>query len=214
MATETTNGPTGTSSPVGEDELGETIYRVLARTCETNDLALATAVAVSDLLVVTVAHTLEQAASVEVEDGRGNRLPVEVAWLDAERDIALLQLPTASARWLTLGSAVEGDAASIVTIAEGEPDPGDAGFAIETVMTEILRNVNITVEGAGARAGFELRGDIDLGDSGSPVLSPDGQLVGMVFGANRSEPRGWAVAAKEIEAALAQQEGGPVVLDC
>jgi hypothetical protein len=48
---------------------------------------------------------------------------------------------------------------------------------------------------------LELRGDVEPGDSGAPVLTSSGEVVGVVFAESRSRPgRAWAVDASDPRA--------------
>lgn len=180
--------------------------QVVATACGTGLEAIATGVALSDGRIATVAHTFEGVERITIVGHDGTERAVEVVWLDPEVDIAILEpADTGDLLWLALGPVDDGDAVSIITAAEGAPASKPA---------EVRRQLDLTLDGAGRRAGLELEADIDPGDSGAPVVDQTGRVVGMVFATDRTEPTAWAVAAAELEAAIAQPADGPLPLDC
>jgi S1-C subfamily serine protease len=60
-----------------------------------------------------------------------------------------------------------------------------------------------------------LRGRVQKGDSGGPVLDAAGEVVAMIFGASRNGTGGFGVPAEEIREAasgrLGEVEPGPCV---
>jgi S1-C subfamily serine protease len=63
----------------------------------------------------------------------------------------------------------------------------------------IARRADASVDGSGwKRPVIELRSQVELGDSGAPVLTSSGRVVGVVFARSRSrEGRAWAVDASD-----------------
>ena len=61
---------------------------------------------------------------------------------------------------------------------------------------DVVRRANARVDGsAWRRPVLELRTEVEVGDSGTPVLSADGRVVGVVFArSNERSGRAWAVA--------------------
>jgi S1-C subfamily serine protease len=61
----------------------------------------------------------------------------------------------------------------------------------------VVRRADASIDGsAWKRPVLELRGDVQPGDSGAPVLTSDGRLLGVVFAQSRSRPgRAWATDA-------------------
>ena len=180
--------------------------------CEGQLERRATAVAVADDLVVTVAHTFVEARTVELHEGGRNgdgdeggaTWQAEILWLDVERDIAVLRVDDVLP-WLALGDAEDGAEVDVVSAAKP---------TIETKPAIILQHAAATLDGAGRRAALELEAEIQSGDSGAPVVAQGPTMVGMVFATARTADRGWAIAAKEIEAALAQPKDDPISLSC
>jgi S1-C subfamily serine protease len=63
----------------------------------------------------------------------------------------------------------------------------------------VVRRANASVDGSRwKRPVLELRSEVEPGDSGAPVLTSSGRLVGVVFAKSRSRPgRAWAVDASD-----------------
>lgn len=191
----------------------EAIYRLVVRSCAAaqNGEAVATGVAVARGRIVTVAHTFRHAASLTIYDADGTTVPAVLTVLDDERDLAIIDLlddRTASddsVWWLPLAPVDDGSTAIVLTA---------AGETITAKPATVVRQLDVTIDGVGLRAGLELTADIDPGDSGAPVVTTGDRVAGIVFATDRDEPRGWAIAASEIDAALAQPTGGPISLDC
>jgi S1-C subfamily serine protease len=188
------------AGPVAPEPI-DAVLRVEVAACGGNHQQRATAVAVSDDTAATVAHTFGSARSFELVDHQGRKRAATVVWLDPDRDIALLALEVAPASWLPLGEQADGSEVEIITAG------GQDGFA--TKAASIVRHVDATLDGEGNRAALELAADIEPGDSGAPLVDGEGELVGIVFAAARGRQRGWAIAASEIEAALAQSAQRP-----
>ena len=49
----------------------------------------------------------------------------------------------------------------------------------------VVRRITARVDGAAARPALELRARVARGQSGTPVLTPGGKLVGMIFARSR-----------------------------
>ena len=184
----------------------QAVVRIQAEACAGTHELKATGVAVSDNVVATVAHTFDRASSFHVVDSTGRRDRADIIWLDVERDLALLRLVSPLSVWLPLGDSSDGAAVTVITAA---PEDG-----LESRPATVLQHVAATLDGVGKRAALEIRAEIRSGDSGAPVINGDGEVVGIVFATVRDDNRGWAIAAEEVEAALAQPRGDPISLTC
>lgn len=157
-------------------------------------------VVVAPRTVVTVAHTVAGASEVTVVDRFGTGHAATPIAFDPNRDLAVLR--------------ADGLAAPSLGVASGRPGPAtvmswgpDAGVVVGDA--EITRLLAITIEDIYVsdiveRSGLEVRADIEIGDSGGPVLDPSGNVVGIVYARSRARPGvGFAVDRTEIDAVLA-----------
>lgn len=182
--------------------------------CVNGNQHRATAVAIGNNIVASVAHAFDNIESFELSDSVGNVYQAELIYLDNDKDISLISLSS--------------DAPASLRLSDPPEDPGDVAitfvtFADEdgpiTKRAEVLRWVRVSLDGVGDRAGLELAADISAGDSGGPIIDSDGGLIGLVFASSKVGERGWGVAAAEISSALqASQDSGseaePVALNC
>lgn len=155
--------------------------------------------------VVTVAHTLAGADTVVVIDADGTEHAATVTSFDPGADLAALSVPTLDAPPLALGTDRVGPARAL----RWRPDSG-----IELLEVDITRRLAITIEDIYLerevrRSGMELAAEIEVGDSGGPVIDDAGRVVGIVYANSRSRPRvGFATDATEIDAVLAAGRPG------
>jgi S1-C subfamily serine protease len=102
----------------------------------------------------------------------------------------------------------EGSAAAVLGYPENGPytvTPARVGETRETVSEDSYGRGPID------RTITALGGDVRSGNSGGPLLSKDGKVVGVVFAATTSGPRGgFAVPVDEVRAALRHASDGPV----
>lgn len=200
--TSATTGGTGTAI-----DPAESVVRIVAIACGTGIEAIATGVAVDPERIATVAHTFDATAEILIEIGP-DRVAAEVAYLDRDRDLALVTVDGEASEplpHLDLGPVADGASVALLSAADGEVVAKDA---------TVVRHLELTMDGVGARAGLELDAEVDRGDSGAPLVTEDGRVAGLVFASDRGRPRGWAIAASEIDDALDRAQGAPISLDC
>jgi S1-C subfamily serine protease len=149
------------------------------------------------IVLVTAAHSLEQASGAMIRDRRDRLRRASVLVLDPAKDIAVLAIDDDFGdEGFALTEPSPDTPVDVVTFADIE------GPEIKT--GTIARRVNATLDGEGRRKAVELADiDIDAGDSGAPVVNEDGDAVAMVFAAARAEERAWAISALELRDAVA-----------
>jgi S1-C subfamily serine protease len=78
------------------------------------------------------------------------------------------------------------------------PDIEGGGVAIARDDPRVLRRADASVDGSRwRRPVLELRTDVTPGDSGAPVLTVSGQVVGVVFARSSRPGRAWAIDASD-----------------
>ncbi|MFV0524559.1 MAG: trypsin-like peptidase domain-containing protein [Acidimicrobiales bacterium] len=246
-------GPAGHAA--GDTPAEAAVYAVRTTSCSTGQEHRAVAVALTDRLVVTVAHVFTDAGRFAVRpagrvpndsdpndsdpndsdpndsdpndsdpndtdpndtdpndsdpndsDPNEGEVGARLVGLDTDRDLAVIALDGPTTSSLPTAAPVTGATVDMITV-----DPGP----VRRPLT-VLRQIDVTVDGAGRRRGLELEGTVELGDSGSPLLNGDGSVVGLVFAESRGAERGWAVSSGELDDAIAATEpdGPPIVLAC
>jgi S1-C subfamily serine protease len=148
--------------------------------------------------VLTNAHVVAATAGrLAVVDGRRARYPARVVYFDPRRDIAVLYVPGLHGRPLHLAASARRGSEAVVV---GYP----RGRALTAAPARIGAKVAMgfpTIYGGGAviRHVYPVRADIQPGNSGSPLLAPDGTVYGMVFAAlTGTGDAGYALAAGEV----------------
>ncbi|MGH8208140.1 MAG: trypsin-like peptidase domain-containing protein [Steroidobacteraceae bacterium] len=127
----------------------------------------------ADGLIVTNRHVIVSARTVQVKLPSGQLLPARVIGADAATDIALLKVTAEALPALRLGSSVNisvGDA----VIAIGNP------FGLgQTVTAGIVSARGRTLENDPYIDFLQTDAAINFGNSGGPLLSTDGSVVGV-----------------------------------
>ncbi len=152
---------------------------------------------VDDERVMTNAHVVAGTDRVVVETAQGE-LDAEVVHYDPATDLAVLAVPGLSARPLAL--AAEPAAPGDDTIALGYPLDGPYTATPTRVRERItLRGPDIYDSATVQRDVYTVRGQVRSGNSGGPLIDPDGQVVGVVFGASVEDPdTGFVLTADEV----------------
>ncbi len=200
-------GLTACSRPTPDSEIKAATLHLDLQSCTVGITNRASAVVVREGLIVTVAHSFEETESFTILDSKGQVVAAHLVYLDSERDIAVLELD----------GPAEGDSGP-TGLSFGEPnDDTTVRFAsFATTDTEgptirdatIVRYTRLTLDGVGNRAGIELLAPIDSGDSGGPVLSDQGEILGLVFATSNGSEKGWAIAAEEVLTAIERATEG------
>lgn len=147
--------------------------------------------------VMTNAHVVAGTDEVAVETPEG-REDARVVYYDPQTDLAILAVPGLSATPLDLRerSAQAGDDA----IALGYPLDGPYTASPLRVRQRInLRGPDIYDASTVQRDVFTVRGEVRSGNSGGPMVDPEGNVVGVVFGASVEDPEtGFVLTADEV----------------
>ena len=150
------------------------------------------ATSIDDGLLVTAAHVVAGADTVEVVDADGRHSTAEVVTFDPVLDIAALRAADAHLATVPIRqerAATDERGAIVVS------DEGDALDWLEVTVvrratietTDIYRDAEVT------RAGFEIEARIEPGDSGAAVHLPGG-IAGIVWARSTVNPdRAWAI---------------------
>jgi S1-C subfamily serine protease len=153
---------------------------------------VATGVAAGDERVLTVAHPLEARHEVRVA-GR----PARVLRVDRGLDLALLAVPGLRAPALRLGH--DGERAALVVLRDGRA----RSLAGRIRRRVLVRWSEQPGDPPSERPGLELAATVDPGDSGAPVLDPDGRLLGVLYArADDHAGTAWAVDASAVRRLL------------
>nr|WP_202418671.1 MarP family serine protease [Streptomyces sp. YIM 132580] len=155
----------------------------------------------SDRRVMTNAHVVGGVDEPTVQIGGEGRLyDAKVVLYDWQRDIAVLDVPDLRAKPLeftgTDDDARSGDSA----IVAGFPENGAYDVRSARVRARIDANgPDIYQRGTVLRDVYSLYATVRQGNSGGPLLTPDGKVYGVVFAKSLDDPdTGYALTADEI----------------
>ncbi|AXB45711.1 MarP family serine protease [Amycolatopsis albispora] len=156
--------------------------------------------------VMTNAHVVAGTDETAVETPEG-RLPARVVHFDPATDVAILAVPRLEAEPLSFADqpARAGDDA----IALGYPLDGPYTATSARVRQQItLRGPDIYDTNTVQRDVFTVRAGIRSGNSGGPLVNPQGEVIGVVFGAAVEDPdTGFTLTAAEVAPEVAAAPG-------
>jgi serine protease Do len=191
------------------DQVTDLIHRLLAgpgaNAEHRGDAALGSGFIIrADGLIVTNRHVVVGARSILVKLPSGQQLPAKVVGIDAATDLALLKIGASRLPVLRLGSSANvsvGDEA----IAIGNP------FGLgQTVTAGIVSARGRTMEDDPYIDFLQTDAPINFGNSGGPLLSADGTVVGVtsaIFSpSGGSVGLGFAIPAEIVSAVVAELE--------
>jgi S1-C subfamily serine protease len=164
-----------------------------------------------DELVVTNAHVVAGTDDVRVES-EGDLLEAEVIVFEPEKDLAILRVPDLDADPLPIedATAISGDDAIVLGYPAGGPYTATAARVREA---RVVTGPDIYDDGTVTREVYQLYAEIIGGNSGGPLLNPDGEVIGVIFAAAVDDPEtGYALTMDESAAVLdaGRTADGPV----
>ncbi len=131
--------------------------------------------------VLTNAHVVAGTDRVSVETSSG-QLAATVVLFDPETDLAVLSVPDLPAPPLHFSRAGEHSGDDVVAL--GYPLNGPYTASAGRVRERInLRGPDIYDSNTVTRDVYTMRGQVRSGNSGGPLIDPQGDVVGVVFGA-------------------------------
>jgi S1-C subfamily serine protease len=149
-----------------------------------------------------VAGTDEVSVEVPTSDGDSRTRAARVVYYDDEIDVAVLAVPGLDATPLPFdfAGARTGDNA----VALGYPLDGPFSSSPAKVRQRIqLRGPNIYESETVTRDVYTIRGQVRSGNSGGPLVDPQGRVIGVVFGAAVDQgDTGFVLTADQVKPAL------------
>jgi S1-C subfamily serine protease len=147
--------------------------------------------------ILTNAHVVAGVAKGPwVSNGHGRPIPAQVVLFDPRRDVAVLYAPKLNAPALRFaGHAPAGSDAIVAGYPLSQPFTAVAarvGDELAPHIPDIYLTATVT------RDIYWIRAMVEPGNSGGPLLAPNGTVYGMVFAASAEQP-GYAVALTTSE---------------
>ena len=161
-------------------------------------------------LVVTNAHVVAGIDEPLVDRREGEARDARIVSFDARNDIAVLRVPGLPGRPLPLGRSERGVAGALLGY------PLDGPYRVTPV--RIGRETRIGARDAYGKLQLSrpivvVRGDVQSGNSGGPIIDRDGRVVATVFARRRASDDGYAVPNEQVRRALANV-GPPLDTSC
>jgi S1-C subfamily serine protease len=152
---------------------------------------------VSDDRVVTNAHVVAGVSEPIVETLSGQALYATVVYFDPVDDLAVLAVPGLNPAPLALAAtAVDGDTGAIHGYPFGGPFTSSPAEVLSVTNALVF---DIYQSGRNNREIYTLAADINVGDSGGPFLTIDGEVAGVVFAkAANTANVGYAMTMAEL----------------
>lgn len=148
--------------------------------------------------IMTNAHVVAGVSAPQVVIG-SQRVQARVVVFNPRLDVAVLavdRLALAPLQFDLTGGA--GSDAAILGYPENGPFDARAARIRERIT---LRSPDIYDRGQAVRETFSIRGLVRSGNSGGPLVSPDGDVYGVIFAASISDKStGYAITAKQVSA--------------
>lgn len=198
------NSALAQSAVVGE--VRDSILKVRGRAPSCQRQLEGTGFVIAPQLVMTNAHVVAGTSdtSVEVRRGRGgiSTLDAQVIVYDPDVDVAVLRVPDLDADPLPFapGTAEVGDDAIVI----GYPLDGPYTPTAAKVRQRIpLVGPNIYDSGTVSRDVYTVRAVVRSGNSGGPMIAPNGDVIGVVFGAALDDQEtGFVLTADQVRPAV------------
>ncbi len=146
--------------------------------------------------VMTNAHVVAGTRDVSVETDRG-RLDATVVVYDPDRDLAVLYVPGLRAPVMPFVPRAAAAGASAIVLGYPQDGPYDAQSARVSDVGKIT-GPDIYDSGDVTREIYTIRSLVRSGNSGGPLISPNGQVLGVIFAAAADDKNtGFALTADE-----------------
>lgn len=184
---------------------GPSVLKVIAVGC--GDVQEGSGFVVSHDLIATNAHVVAGTTSISALTPSGQRVSATPVYFNPRLDLALLRLSGATnLAPLTLDAnfVERGNDAAVLGYPNGGPfDAQPAG-----VLTRFYAPGKDIYDSASVnRIVYELQADVQPGNSGGPLVAPDGEVLGVVFSRSAARPDiGYALASPAVNSAIVGAE--------
>jgi S1-C subfamily serine protease len=177
---------------------GDSVVRVLSTAC---GLGIeGSGWAVEPGVIVTNAHVIAGSDDTTVTTQNGIELEATPIYYEPRRDLALLRVGAALPPLPISSRRQEGEDGAVLGYPENGPyslSPARIGETRATISEDSYGN------GPVERTIVSMSGIVRSGNSGGPLVDPAGHVVGTVFAATTSGPRGgFAIPAEQVGEAL------------
>ena len=145
--------------------------------------------------IMTNAHVIAGVDEPTITLG-DRRLAGRPVWFDSDLDLAVVDVPGLGAKPLNWDTTADEDDPAVVL---GFPENGPFDARAARIRGRLdLRGPDIYGQGRVSRDVYSIRSLVRSGNSGGPLISPRGDVIGVIFAASISDAQtGYAVSASE-----------------
>ena len=154
--------------------------------------------------VMTNAHVVAGTSEVTVEVGRG-QFDATVVHYDPQTDVAILAVPDLEAAPLKFRTDEISQGQDGIVLGYPLDGPYQAAEARVRERIPVLRGPDIYDANTVTRDVYTVRAKVRSGNSGGPLVDPDGRVMGVVFGAAVDDQEtGFVLTAQEVAEEVAK----------
>ena len=170
---------------------------------------------ISGGFVLTVAHGVAGQTSNQVITAAGDSFQATVVAIDTAQDIALLKLgPTPHAQRFVpvdFAEAKRGEQVFFVAFDDQQQVVRKAKIARRLK----INTQDIYLRKKVSRPGLEVQLEVDVGNSGGPLINKSGQIVGIVWSTSRMVAnRSWATRIEAVNQLISPEMADAKVVAC
>jgi S1-C subfamily serine protease len=200
--TPTSAGPVKTAGPPLVQQAvanaGRSTFKVVSQGC--GEILEGSAFLAAPDLYVTNAHVVAGTYSTELEFENDQPVKARVVYFDPNFDLALLRAPSVPGAGPPLN--IVGSDVSRGQVGAVLGFPGGGNFDAEPAgVRDLFQATGRSIYGTGLtnRYVYELQAKIRPGNSGGPLVEPDGRVIGVVFSTSATDPNiGYALASPSV----------------
>ncbi|MEY2744252.1 MAG: hypothetical protein RJA65_255 [Actinomycetota bacterium] len=155
--------------------------------------------------ILTVAHGVAGQALNQITTANGTVFEATIAAIDIDLDLALLNVEGVTESQLSaplrLVSAKPGERVSFVAFNDQQQFIRDAKIKRRLK----INTQDIYLKNKTSRPGLEVELEVNVGNSGGPLINKSGEVVGIVWSTSRVvKNRSWATRSEAVTALLAE----------
>lgn len=179
-------------------DAAESVVRITGNAYACGQAQTGTGFVVADERIVTNAHVVAGTEQPVVEALNGQVLTGTIVYFDARDDLAVIAVPGLTADALSMGATARpGTSTAIEGYPYGGPITVDAALVQHV---SIANSPNIYGSGGSPREVYTLAGQVNPGNSGGPLLTLDGDVIGAVFARSADQENvGYALTLTELQ---------------
>ena len=193
------SGPVpGVTQTAGLRTAAESVVKITGRAPACNQEQSGSGFVVARNRVLTNAHVLSGVTAPVVIAPNGQALTGRVTAYDPKRDLAVIAVPGLSASPLRIApSPAVGDEGVVAGYPFGGPFTEGGARVVQTGQVQVP---DVTGGGRTARSIAALDADVEQGNSGGPLLTPGGRVIGLVFAKSTgTKDLGYAMTPEEFD---------------